>query len=132
MSDPGMAIHWNYYEVGEGKNLSDLLGSLFKTAYIRGVATSDTSGTAHSIQEIIALARPHLSTTTEKFDFLEMQEVQPLDRPDQSTEQGVVIGAISKIHHITRTSCGKLIAREVSCKPCLQLKVIGVWSPRCT
>ena len=34
----GIWIHWIFYEVGEGKNLSDMLGSLYKLAYIRRVS----------------------------------------------------------------------------------------------
>ena len=73
ISDPGLWVHWNFFEVGEGKNLSDLLGSLFKTAYLRGVATSsDTSGTAHNIKEVISLTRPYLTESSPKFYFLDM------------------------------------------------------------
>ena len=88
----GLWIHWLFFETGEGKNLSNLLGSLFKTAYMRGVATSsEESGTAQSIKEVISLARLNLVETSKKFDFLEMVEVEPFERPQKSEDLGVVI-----------------------------------------
>ena len=85
-------IQWCFYEVGEGKNLSDLLGSLLKLAYIRAVATSSSnSATAHSIHEIIELIRPHLAESSNKFDFLEIQEMEAFRRPAKSSDLGVVI-----------------------------------------
>ena len=54
-------------QVGGGKNLSDLLGALFKLAYLRAVATSDpTAASAQSISEIIALTRPKLAFSSDK------------------------------------------------------------------
>ena len=122
-TDLDITVHWCFFEVGEGKNLSDLLGSLFKKAYIRGVAiSSKTSGTAHSIAEVMILARPHLATSSKKFDFIEIKEVQPFDRQPMSSDLGVVIPHLRKQLHLTRTSDGQLITREISCKSCLELK----------
>ena len=51
-------------QVGGGKNLSDLLGALFKLAYLRAVATSDP--TAASAQSISEITRPKLAFSSDK------------------------------------------------------------------
>ena len=117
---PGHVIHWVFYEVGEGKNSSDLLGALFKLAYTRAVATSDpTTASAQSITEIIQLTRGKLAESSKKFDFIEMIEVQPFTRPRPEDEMGVVVKAIQKQHHFTRTPAGELVARKIPCTACI-------------
>ena len=113
-------IHWIFYEVGEGKNLSDMLGSLFKLAYLRAVACSDpTSASAQTIQEIIIMTRAKLAESSEKLDFIEIEEVLPFERPRLEDEAGVVVKAIQKQHHFTRTASGELVTREISCSDCI-------------
>ena len=122
-NQPGIWVNWVFYETGEGKNLSDLLGALFKTAYIRGVATSDTTvGSAHTISEIINLARPNLNETSKKFDFIIIEEIKPFKRPCLAEEKGIIIKGIQKQHHLTRTPDNMLYTREIACKQCIQLR----------
>ena len=112
----GIWILWVFYEVGEGKNLSDMLGSLFKLAYERAVACSNpTSASAQTIQEIVTMTRVKLAKSTNKFDFIELEEVLPFERPRLEDEKGVVVKAMQKQHHFTRTSSGELVTREISC-----------------
>ena len=120
---PGICVHWNYYEAGEGKNQSDLLGALFKLAYIRGVACSqDFTPSAHNIQEVIEIARPRLTNSGNKFEFIEMKELDTFERMAKNQRKGVSIPQIMKQHHITRTADGQLYSRELSCKGCLEVK----------
>ena len=131
----GLIVHWIFYEVviilfafslllfnqvGEGKNLSDLLGALFKLAYLRAVATSDpTAASAQSISEIIALTRPKLASSSDKFNFIELIEVLPFKRPDEKEDKGIVIKDLQKQHHVTRSGEGALLSRRISCTACL-------------
>ena len=123
-TNPEKTVHWNFFEVGEGKNMSDMLGSLAKLAYIRAVATCSTEGaTVHTIPELIQLIRPHLAETTKKFDFLELVELEPFDRPDKASDLGIVVTNLQKQHHFSRSTTSQLNVREISCKDCLKLKV---------
>ena len=100
--------------------MSNLLGAHFKLAYLRADACSDpTSASAQTILEIIKLTRPKLATSSEKFDFIELIEVQPFTWPDEKDDKGVVIKTLQKQHHMTRTAAGELMSREISCIACI-------------
>lgn len=107
-------------QVGEGKNLSDLLGAMFKLAYLRAVACSDpTAASSQTIADIISLTRPKLAESSSKFNFIEMIEVEPILRPKQEEDKGIVVKGIQKQHHFTRTTEGELVARPIPCSSCI-------------
>ena len=84
------------------------------------MACSDpTSASAQSIQEIIDLTRPKLAESSAKFNFIEIVETLPFDRPQLDEEKGVVVKAIQKQHHLTRTAGGELVARPIPCTACV-------------
>ena len=74
---------------------------------------------AQSIQEIIDLTRPKLAESSAKFNFIEIVETLPFDRPQLDEEKGVVVKAIQKQHHLTRTAGGELVARPIPCTTCI-------------
>ena len=58
-------VHMHYFEVGEGKNMSDELGSIFKRIYISAVARNKDIN-ARSAEDISKIIKENLSSYTQK------------------------------------------------------------------
>lgn len=110
-------VVWNYYETGEGKNLSDSIGSIVKAAYQKAVAINRET-TARSASEIIELIKTVQKDDMKTFEFLELREIKPFPRPEKNTVKEIKVAGIQKLHSITRLEDGQLVGRKLSCSDC--------------
>ena len=111
-------VHFHTFESGEGKNESDSFGSQVKCAYAKGVWQRPDSAN-RSIEEVCDMIRENLTYTTEKYEFCEVQSVEPFDRVKK--HPFIKLEGIQKMHHFTKTSTGSVLARDFSCADCIKL-----------
>ena len=84
-------VNFYFFEVGEGKNESDSLGSLIKLAYCRALHWNRDNA-ARTVHEIAELIRESLATSSEKLDFIEVKVVEPFER--EKNPKGIEIKGI--------------------------------------
>ena len=109
-----------FVKVGEReKNKSDTLGSLVKLAYTRSLYQNRVRA-ARTVSDVAELIRENLASSTEKFDFIEIQVVEPLQR--ESKPKGIPVKGIQKIHHFTKKMDGSIISQDISCLNCINLQ----------
>ena len=111
---------WEYFESNEGKNISDTLGSLVKCEaqrqmdrYGHGVRTA---------KDVIKLLEKGLSTSTEKFQFIHVEEFPEIVRIPANQRQSYRIPNILQIHSIRVIEDG-LLAQHLTCVTCTASKL---------
>ena len=113
----GAEVHFFYFETGEGKNESDSWGSIIKLAYSRAVSYN-TDSANRKVSEIKNMIKEQLGDHSDKFDFMELFEVEPFERDQRP--KGIPLKGIRKMHHISQTKDGNLIARDITCMDCVK------------
>ena len=90
-----------------------------KLAYTRSLY-QNRDRAARTVSDVAELIRENLASSTEKFDFIEIQVVEPFQR--ESKPKGIPVKGIQKIHHFTKKMDGSIISRDISCLNCITLK----------
>ena len=122
-------VEHHYYEVGHGKNESDRLGAVGKTAYLRAMTGRGWNETPTSMEEIATLIMANLPGKG-KDEFLDVVVVPPLQRPTHHGE--IPVPCIQKLHSLTRLPDGRILGRYLSCHECIAIQVRGVCIHRVT
>ena len=106
------------YQVGEGKNESDTLGSLAKLAFKRGVhqLRDEASRTVEAIADLI---RSNIQESTKKYEFIRIVVVPEIERDPKP--QALPHPGIQQRHLFLRNSDGSIFARDLSCTKCIEL-----------
>lgn len=87
-----------------------------KCAYCKAVFQRvDTAN--RSIEDVASMIKSNLPENTEKYDFLEVQVVEPFQRVEKPPF--IKLPGIQKKHHFTATADGRVLARDFSCKECI-------------
>ena len=102
------------YEANEGKNKSDMVGSLAKGAIARGLASHE--GEVRSAEAVAALIRGNLHESTEKFDFIEIIVVPEFERAEIRDE--VPCEGIRNMHSFALKPDGNILAEALACTFC--------------
>ena len=89
-----------------------------KGAYLRGIVLNPDK-VFRTPEEVAALIKSHLNTTTEKYDFLDIFVMEPFER--EKNPGFIEVKGIMQYHSFTRTPDGKIIARKLSCSDCIKL-----------
>ena len=115
----GAEVHFLYFETGEGKNESDTWGSIIKLAYNRAIQYN-TETANRSVPEIANLIIGQLGDHSDKYDFMVIKVVEPFVRDENP--HGIPVKGIQKMHHLSQTKDGNLIARDIACMECLKME----------
>ena len=113
---PGACVLWHYFEVGEGKNESDSLGSIIKLAFKRAVLR-ETDRAISSPEDVAAMIRSCLQETTSKYDFIRIIVAPQIDRDPKP--KGIPHRGIQSRHSFVRSADGIIYARDLSCPQCI-------------
>ena len=91
-------ITWHYFEANEGKNLSDSIGALTKSAFTRGVKKLDCG--VGGIDDIISIIKSELRTVTDKFAHFHIQKFGHCKVPSKQEveEKAEPLEGISTMH----------------------------------
>ena len=112
----GAVVLWHYFEVGEGKNESDSLGSIIKLAFKRAVLR-ETDRAISSPEDVAAMIRSCLQETTSKYDFIRIIVAPQIDRDPKP--KGIPHRGIQSRHSFVRSADGIIYARDLSCPQCI-------------
>ena len=115
--------------MGHGKNESDRLGAVGKTAYLRPMTGRGWNETSTSMEEIATLIMANLPGKG-KDEFLDVVVVPPLQRPTHHGE--IPVPRIQKLHSLTRLTDGRILGRYLSCHECIAIQVRSVCIHRVT
>ena len=116
LQEPATVV-WQYFETGEGKNLSDSIGAIVKSAYQKAAGINPET-TARSAGEIVELLKTVLHDKMKTLEFLEVMEIKSFPRPAKETEEEIKVPGIQKLHSVTRLEDGRLVGRQLSCSEC--------------
>ena len=87
-----------------------------KCAYAKAVfQRAETAN--RSVEEVCEMIRDNLNYTTEKYEFCEVQLVEPFERVKK--HPFIKFDGIQKMHHFTKTDDGRVLARDFSCDDCI-------------
>ena len=92
-----------------------------KCAYAKAVFQKPESAN-RSVEEVCEMIRANLSYHTEKYEFCEVQLVDPFERV--KNHPFIKVKGIQKMHHFTKTEDGRVLARDFSCNDCISLSGI--------
>ena len=78
----------------------------------------ESSKILRSVDEVVELIKANVGGQTKAYEFFEVLNVEPFQRPESSV--GVPCSGILKIHSFTKTADGRILARKLTCKSCLE------------
>ena len=107
---------YHYYESHEGKNISDTIGSMAKSALRR--ATIKTMSLPRDPEEVVNLIRQEIGLSSEKFEHIIVECFKPFEREDAKSRREIPIDGIRKICSLTtRVNNTTPTAPDIKAKP---------------
>ena len=104
---------FDYFEANEGKNISDKIGLIVETAYVRGMLKHEQ--VIRCVKDIVSVIKSKLKKTTKKFMYFLVEEFGKTEHIN-SREQCPING-IMKLHSLVPQD-DKVILLLWTCKSC--------------